>query len=156
MIEDSDDFFEKYKPAIPKEAFACGSMTNDDDEDISYCISTDWSKIAFPIKHLLLKKTDKGWRGDGFYTGHEGKLEAETIAEEYKEEMGVEVKVLQAQPSDFIWTVCHVDDATYICQGFQFVNRDFYIYATVPYQEGDKDTYCYMQGKHEYEEVSDE
>ena len=155
MIEDSDDFFEKYKPAIPKQWYADGSMDMDGD-DISWKLDTPWDTIAFPIKHLLLKKTDKGWRGDGFYTGHDGKLEAETIAEEYKEEMGVEVKVLQAQTSDFIWTVCRVDDATYICQGFQFANRDFYIYATVPYQQGDKETYCYMQGKHEYEEVSDE
>ena len=109
MIEDSDEFFEKYKPAVPKEAYTCGSMTNDDDEHISYCISTDWSKIAFPINH---------------------------------------------QPSDFIWTVCHVDDATYICQGFQFVNRAYYLMATVPYQEGDKDTYCYMASDEDFNEVS--
>ncbi len=149
MPEDSDEFFEKYKPAVPKPWYADGSMSNDDGKDISYKLDTPWDTVAFPIKYLLLKKTDKGWRGDGFYTGHDGKLEAETIAEEYKEEMGVEVKVLKAQPSDFIWTVCHVDDATYICQGFQFVNRAYYIYATVPYQEGDKDTYCYMEGEDE-------
>ena len=144
MIEDSDEFFEKYKPAVPKPWYADGSMSNDDDEDISYKLDTPWDRIAFPVKYLLLKKTDEGWRGDGFYTGHDGKLEAETIAENTKVELGVEMKVLKAQPSDFIWTVCHADDATYICQGFQFVNRAFYIYATVPYQEGDKDTYCYM------------
>ena len=111
MIEDSDDFFEKYKPAIPKRWYADGSMDMDGD-DISWKLDTPWDTIAHPVS------------GDKW--------------------------------SDFIWTVCHVDDATYICQGFQFVNRDFYIYATVPYQQGDKDTYCYMQGKHEYEEVSDE
>lgn len=152
-IEDSDDFFEKYKPHSSRED-GNGQMYNDDNEDISFSLDYPWHKMGFPIKHILLKNTDKGWRGDGVYTGHEGKLEAETIAEEYAEDLGVECKVYKAQTSDFIWTVCHVDDATYICQGFQYVNREFYLMSSVPYQEGDKDTYCYMQGKHEYEEVS--
>ena len=51
--------------------------------------------------------------------------------------------------SDFVWTVCHYESKTYICQGFHYVNRDHYIVATVPYKDGDKECYVY-DARNEY------
>jgi len=100
LTEDSDEFFEKYKLAIPKDGY--GGFSNAEGEDISWCLRTNWEKMARPVG-------SDDW-------------------------------------NDFIWTIVHSDydpDATFICQGLHFVNAECCLYSTVPFKEGDKDSYCY-------------
>ena len=47
LTEDSDEFFEKYKLAIPKDGY--GGFSNAEGEDISWCLRTNWEKMARPV-----------------------------------------------------------------------------------------------------------
>ena len=71
MIEDSDDFFEKYKPAIPKQWYADGSMDMEHAEKCDYISklaekytvlsavgSKDANVIIPPYKWIKLMKAE--------------------------------------------------------------------------------------------------
>ena len=54
------------------------------------------------------------------------------------------------KPLDYIWTAVNVDGSLYFIQGIHYVNREYYLIASVPFKEGDKEEYCYH-----YEEIEE-
>lgn len=54
---------------------------------------------------------------------------------------------------NYIWTAVNVDGSLYFIQGIHYVNREYYLIASVPFKEGDKEEYCYH---YEIEETDDE
>ena len=54
---------------------------------------------------------------------------------------------------DYIWTAVNVDGSLYFIQGIHYVNREYYLIASVPFKEGDKEEYCYH---YEIEETGDD